>query len=290
MTAIASLNARREFPTTADPANSASAEAPNILFPVAMKRFSVDGIDAGDFRAVVRTDTGETLGITKKSYRLFSNDEIIPYFEKALYNSKANLEGLQVVDKLVGRGEITMREYYLPGHQIEVRHDDKVDLRIRLLNAYDGHHKLAFWLGGFRLLCSNGMVVGQKMSHIVGRHTKNFDIGQAVKQLDSALNFYVSESKKWDRWANLTLDDDQALEIICKLPEAGPKLCEKIHGYWHNESAKLGPNLWALYNALTYWSTHEEVKARDKQAGIIVLREQRVMKLMRTEVFRKLAA
>jgi len=50
--------------------------------------------------------------------------------------------------------------------------------------------------------------------------------------------------------------------------------------------------LWALYNAATYWATHEGVRtsSRDNLAAIVLEREARVARMVESGAFQCLAA
>ena len=55
---------------------------------------------------------------------------------------------------------------------------------------------------------------------------------------------------------------------------------DKLMGLYNNESIKLGQNKWALYNALTYWSSHTEDANHPHRAE--VLRHAEVSKAIQT--------
>ncbi len=69
-------------------------------------------------------------------------------------------------------------------------------------------------------------------------------------------------------------------------------LLKKLLGYWASERQSQGNTLWALYNAATYWATHEGVRrgSRDNLAAIVLECEARVAPMVESAEFQRLAA
>jgi len=76
------------------------------------------------------------------------------------------------------------------------------------------------------------------------------------------------------------------------MPGHNEALEKKIFGYYRDETNSLGKTTWALYNALTYWSTHESVRTSSEGnvASIVVEREARVRRTMNNNAFLAMAA
>jgi hypothetical protein len=75
------------------------------------------------------------------------------------------------------------------------------------------------------------------------------------------------------------------------MPGTNPKRLERLQSGWETESAAVGRTVWALYNALTHWSSHAPVRARSaaNRAAIVLAREALVARTLATDAFRQLA-
>ena len=258
----------------------------SLYFPVSMAPIEavVDGerIYGEDFRAVVREDTGQVLAVHKTGYKLVKNADIYPAFEDALKRSQLDLNGMYYEDDVSYNGGRCMRSYFFPEHRVEIAPNDLVDLQLRVINSYDGSSAFQALVGAYRLLCSNGMVIGQKFSQTFGKHTQGLDINTVVRKVGNAIDVYCSQADVWSRWTKTALSDEQAIRIIDEMPNMNDKLRDHLLLLWQVEKGKLGNTKWALFNALTYWSTHTSVKqSSSANAGALVLqRETQVRRVM----------
>ncbi len=167
-----------------------------------------------------------------------------------------------------------------------------VDLRIQVINSYDGSSAFTTLVGGYRLICTNGLVIGKTFAHTYTKHTKDFDLSAILERINSAIDIYCNNARVWHRWTDRTISDNQAEAVIAYLPGLSERLNTTLLDYYQNEKRELGPTLWALFNALTYWSSHEKVKRSSSanRASIVLNRENRVRTVLNAEPFLKLAA
>lgn len=73
-------------------------------------------------------------------------------------------------------------------------HND-VKLQLLVTNSHDGSSSFKLQLGVFRLVCSNGLVVGSVFETVTIRHTK-----KAIIEIEPAIEKIVAQVKKLDRY------------------------------------------------------------------------------------------
>ncbi|GGJ55680.1 DUF932 domain-containing protein [Deinococcus roseus] len=262
-----------------------------LYFPVSEAPIDILGKANPDWKAIIRPDTGKVLSVQRKSYQLIKNDEVFPQFEELMKKS-LDTEGMYTQDSICYGGGQSMREYHFPQHKIEVRDGDTVTLRLRAVNSYDGASSFGFMFGGFRLICSNGMVIGTKIKELQFRHTRNAE-ERALADLEKVLNAYQSTAELWKTWTRRSITDDQVLSIITSMPGTNEKIQALILNQYLQETQELGRTLWALFNALTHWSTHAEFSNRTIHAGnqkaIVLKRENVVARTMGSKPFQTIA-
>ena len=275
--------------TTSAPSPAAHAD---IYFPVTLRPAELDGRTVPGFVAVQRQDTGEVFAFHREGYRLISNADVFPAFEDALQRSGLDLDRMTVRDSLSHGGARTVRHYRFPAYQTEVQVGDLVALQLKVVNSYDGSLAFSSLVSGHRLVCLNGMVVGDRFAQTYGRHTKGFDIAHAVSQLQQALTVFEHTVARWQHWTQRVITDADAESIFTALPQSHERLVLRLMGYWHRERRELGPTVWALFNAATYWSTHQPIRpsSQANQATVVLQREARVRTLLNSPVFQQLAA
>jgi hypothetical protein len=91
--------------------------------------------------------------------------------------------------------------------------DSENQLTLILLNSHDGTTSLRFNLGVYRLVCSNGLIVGDnlfefRMNHAGKHFNKRLNI--FLRSIDDTFNHVTTQVKTMQ---NMTLDDDQINEF-----------------------------------------------------------------------------
>ena len=282
------------FNTTTE-THDVTASAPagtDSFFPVAMRPAEVDGRQVPGFVAVQREDTGAVLAFHRQGYRLIRNAEVFSAFEEALQASSLDLARLSIDDDMTHGGARTVRTYRLPAYQAEVMPGDLVGLQLKVINSYDGAFAFSSLIGGLRLICKNGMIANEQFAQSYGRHTKGFDVTVAASALQRTLQVFEQHAQHWQRWSQISVSELQAEQVITALPQSTEQLTQRLLDYWQQERQELGATVWALFNALTYWSTHQSVRqsSQANQASIVLTREARVRSLLNSTVFRQLVS
>lgn len=244
------------------------------------------------YQAVVRTDTQAVLGIHGPGYRLLRNEDAFAAFDEAVQRSPLDLAGMQVRDELSHGGARAYRTYTFPGHGVAIgRANDLTHLQLMVSNSYDGALAFTSRLGAYRVLCSNGLVIGTTFLHAAVRHTKGLSVDTVVQRLTQAVTLFHDQAQHWRAWSHAQVTEVAVREVIQQLPGLNPKLEEHLLGTYQEEALVLGPSLWALFNALTHWSTHAPVRARSRGnlASVRQDRESRVKTVLESAPFRRLA-
>lgn len=253
-----------------------------LFFPVAEERVMVGNVQSSDHKAIVRPDTGEVLAIHGSGYNLTPNEAILTQFVKALETSGLDLSGAVVQAQHSHAGARMFAKVRLPAHQVDIGGGDLVDLQMSVINSYDGWTAFKSIFGGFRLLCSNGMVIGQKMWQGYGRHTQGLDITASAQKLERVGSQYLETASVWEKWSRAPITIDQMAEVIQAVTPV-EKTRTMLEEQFMRETVELGSTVWAGYNALTHWSTHT-VSNRNNASNVAAAaqfqREEQVRKVL----------
>jgi hypothetical protein len=281
---------------TADFTNSKDSE---IYFPVSLRDFEVPFSDAtGEpvmasaerFKAVVREDTGKVLAVHRSTYNLVHNEEIYPQFEEALRRSKLDLTDMYTSIAVNDDGASVVKSYHFPAHKVAISKGDEVDMVLRVRNSYDGRWAFGTVLGGYRLICSNGMVIGKQFSSSYGKHTRNLNVSTSVDKLNAAIDVYKEHQSMWELWSSKTVTDMAIRQMIdndLNVPDAFKR---ELYTLYLNEKSNGIKNLWALFNALTCWSTHGKMACGGQRSVTQDNREKRVREIINSKAWKDLAA
>ena len=216
------------------------------------------------------------------SHKAVIDDEgnIISIVGKGYYRSELNTAGMERNIQQSHGGARTVVTYTFPEHRIQIKENDDMDLKISVLNSYDGSWKFMSLVGAMRLACLNGQVIGDFFSSFYGKHTKSLDTDVAVDKLEHSLDVYMKNAELWKLYPTTAVSELQAYNVFLNLAGESKVLLTlllEIHSKYVEE---MGSNLWALFNTMTDWSSHSKFKNQANIASTIITREQKVRKVL----------
>ncbi len=231
-------------------------------------------------KAIVEKDNGRIISVVGSGYNLVQNSEIIPQYERAITRSNLNTDGMIRDIQYSHDGARTVVSYRFPAHRIAIKEGDEMDLQINVLNSYDGSWKFMSLVGAYRLLCTNGQIIGDNFSAYYGKHTKSLDVDYAIHKLETALDVYIENAELWKQYTTSKVSLYDAHRILETLANNNKKMLAKLQDTYMKYVFEMGHNLWALFNTLTDWSSHAEVRNEANKPSTIIAREQKVRKVL----------
>lgn len=227
-------------------------------FPVELQPIYLSGDQVIDNKkAVVRTDTMQPLGIVSDDYGLVKHSTVIDSFREAG-------KGYGVEEKITLQRDGAQLFYQMtfPKIEMEVKKGDLVRMMMIAKNSYNGMNSLQVIFGAFRLVCSNGMILGTQFISFNYKH-----IGTVGGMLDQSLtNQYIEAYKQYIK---LFGERSPMIQEMVKRPVAGDKLFDpkvtEMPKYLmveaeNNFKEAKDQSVWGYYNSLTYAVTHKSRK------------------------------
>jgi len=205
-------------------------------------------IDNTGYKFIMREDTGQILSCMTDEYKLVTNQEIIDVALPIITKH----DGIIREAETLSEGRRTSWKFTFPKTTVTVQGDDKLNPEIILRNSYDGVWELSILGGAFRLVCSNGMVVG----HVVTKKTNRHSIYNT--SLENLEELIVSTVENLGE----IFEKDFSLLTETKVnPTSVKKAIELVPNKFMEQFAQylIGKNIhtfWDLHNALTWVNTH----------------------------------
>lgn len=254
----------------------ANHDAPNF-FPVELVPLTAAGRTVAGWRALVRSDTGAVLHCWQDGYTLVPHEAATAAFDAAIRSGGLDTAGMLVATDLTHDGRRLFRQYVLPAHAVEIRPGDVTALRIVGFNSYDGSLAISWRGGGYRFVCANTAVIGRDVAIAKARHSVGLDMEALARGMVAACALYVAETARWVRWAAVRGDTDAAVRVLRALPGASDALVGQLTTAW--VGSREDDTLWALFNTLTHWATHDAVRGSNRMSTVHA-RQERVARLI----------
>lgn len=152
----------------------------------------------------------------------------------------------------VGGGARIVAKFKLPIAPVKVGRKDVNEIQLLMRNSYDRGWVFSAVLGAFRLVCSNGAMIGESFGSIRSRHVLSSEGEDAsiIDQLDYMIQKAPRLQELWQLWADTKMPYDAAHELLVdQFPDRylAPVL----------EESRFPRSKWDLYNDLTRFSTHD---------------------------------
>jgi len=213
--------------------------------------------DADRYKAIVDRDTGKLFSIVSKDYKVIRHEQAIDALEDILYGTQ-DLGTPFVTTSFYNDGGRMRRTYRFKDIAVDISQGDKVYPELHLFNSYDVTWPLIVLLGAFRVVCSNGLVVGNKFYQLRKRHVVQ------LEQMDFRGQVFQKQVKTWRKWETQALSLDtyhkvmEAMSLGKRATETIENMVsEEVEGFLTDGYPR--PTVWVFYNLLTWFVTHNTV-------------------------------
>ena len=73
---------------------------------------------------------------------------------------------------------MNLRIYFPDEYDFKPLDDNPLKLRLECFNSVDGSSRLVILFGWFRLVCSNGMIIGKTIAELRDLHNQHMDLAK----------------------------------------------------------------------------------------------------------------
>lgn len=238
------------------------------FFPVESRPvYDAEGRIIPGYQSITNIDTDGSLAIHPATYKLVPHEQVFDAITRA-----AKVAGLpsdfETKTIFADGGRKFRIELLYRDLVVEPQVGDYVSFRAMGFNSYDASWSLQSKGEGLRLFCTNGCSTPDAISGIRQKHTVNLDLEAIGVSLTRSLKVFNDMPDVWREWRRVPVDRERAVDFFRKtvakvttLPgeekqKTNNKQLAILDAQFRDECSMLGPNKWALYNALTYWSSH----------------------------------
>ncbi len=167
-------------------------------------------VDNPDARIVLSAAPGgkpAPVGLVSARYRPVSHGELMETVATRLAKAGVDLTGAEVLAETSRRGERMVAQLVIADPGWSFSPDGyPVQLTAFLWNSIAGERSLELALGWLRLICSNGLRVGQATVRYRSPHNQRLDLDEVSRQLDGELSAAKSRWKTMDRLSAQPVD------------------------------------------------------------------------------------
>jgi hypothetical protein len=216
----------------------------------------IPGIE--DYKAVVRSKDRQVLGVSTTKYGVLPNQQAFDMVFDAI--EKMGLNANVVDCTMNGKLSRVRATIEFPDIQVDPGDGHKLVYRAVISNSYDGGTQFGFQHGAFRLVCTNGMIIGTMIENFQRRHTENLHLNfeevlhRFHKIVAMAPTIMLDGTQKFLN----TSPKLQAAELSELLANVGKIPAKYTKGFMEKMVGETGfINWWDAYNAYTDMISHD---------------------------------
>ena len=249
---------------------------------------------------IYRTDTGDELGIHGHGYKAVAPKHMIDQLRNIVERSGFSINNMEETIRTSHNGARTFINIRLPDHTYKTSDGDSASLSLLAISSFDGTWPFMISAAAVQHACTNLQVfVGGEVSVFKAKHTQSLDIEQGGRIITKSLDLFQNQRGLWQQWNDTECSNLQAFKsfaeaIKCKsaldllykgytspvdalmdIPRRNNNLDYLWYKYSSVYSKRLGNNYWAVYNALTDWSTHFEAPRKSSIDNIASIQNDR---------------
>ena len=266
---------------------------------VSPSSFKYEAVEDPLGRFVKRTDNGINLGIVGATYGVAENaplyDMIKEGAEKAL--PREALRDVKLREQSSHNGAFTKIELTFSGIGADIRQlsGSKTQLLFKagFTNSFNGSGAIRLYSGAIDLVCTNGCTSAEYQKK-AARHTSGFTPDIFAGFIEKQCEDFLLRVDTWRAWAQKAITPDQAEKALEDAGMAGRKI-KLMMEQFEQESMARGRSVWALYSALTAYSSHADLfpvrnsSVSDNIAVTLDNREREVSRIVSSDEWRQLA-
>ena len=266
---------------------------------------------------IYRTDTAAELGVHGRGYKPIAPKKIVDTTRTVMERSELNLVGLTERIRTSHDGARLIVDYNLPAHTYETGDGDTASLSLLAISSFDGTWPFMISVAAVQSACTNLQVfVSGEIAVYKAKHTQSLDIEHGANIIVKSLDVFNNERELWKAWQGTQVRDMEAFyffadaldvklgsksfshsyspaDLLHKLPRRNENLNYIWRMYDSIYRNRLGANWWAVYNAMTDWSTHFGAVRQSSERNIASIqneRQQVIRKAIKSEPVLRLAA
>lgn len=161
---------------------------------------------------IVRKPFGEDqsfvpVGVVSKDYSLVPHSAVLNVATDALEAAQIKTADVKAELTITECGERMALSLYLPKKfAFDPGDGHPLDLRLECFNSVDGSTRFRALMGWFRLVCSNGLIIGVTRSDVRRRHVGDIRLEDVGAVLTSGIEESEKEKSNFVRWRKRAVD------------------------------------------------------------------------------------
>lgn len=263
-----------------------------VIFPIRKEPVmsAESHIPFDDRVMLINDDLDIPVGLVSTAYQVLENDRVFDSFLSALQETDIDLSEVRILPTTADYGAKTLTKFRFMNEVTNLSFDDSpIAYELSVSNSFDGTSSYMTRVAGYRLVCSNGMMMAKTLGQQTHFHRSVLDIHESAHNMVNMLHLFKNADKYWGAMLNIELTDEEVESAIRKYFGYGPTVevmaytqssaCAHVVRSWKDYSEQFGSNLYSLYQALTDFVSNKHYRRETYSTGLS-FNENRLQKFL----------
>lgn len=212
-------------------------------------------------KAIVNPENDKTFAIVSKDYTILQHEDALTKVVEEIQKNPEFGQYKQEGPFFYNDGARMETRFVFPEVSIPIRKGDLVNPQVQVLNGYDGCWGFHIIFGAFRIVCSNGLTIGEKVLQVHQRHFKKVNQFLIDGVLSESMHQFSIQTEIWKTWVDKTLTTEEAYQKIDQLNLSKKRVEELRQEVEISEGEVIDGqkilNQWIFFNILCQYATHK---------------------------------
>jgi hypothetical protein len=223
-------------------------------------------------KAIMNPETNHVYGILSRKYELTKHEDLLNTVRNAIDKNIEYGKATEYVN-FFEDGSKMRATFIFKDIEVEIDRGDKVNPQIEVFNSYDGGWARKILFGAFRLVCSNGLVIGEKQLEYKQKHLQVFSEESVGQLLITSMEKFSERKRVWESWVDRVTTPQEYEKIMTNLnlsqkdQDAIGQEVEISSNIMMDDLRTKTLSYWIFFNLLCQYLTHS-IKSHLKRAQI----------------------
>jgi len=223
-------------------------------------------------KAIMNPETNHIYGILSKQYELTKHEDLLNTVRGAIDKNIEYGKATEHINFFEDGGKMRAT-FIFKDVEVEIDRGDKVNPQIEVFNSYDGGWARKIFFGAFRLVCSNGLIIGEKQLEYKQKHLQVFSEKSVGQLLVTSMEKFSERKRVWESWVDRVTTPQEYEKVMTNLnlsqkdQDAIGQEVEISSNIMMDDLRTKTLSYWIFFNLLCQYLTHS-IKSHLKRAQI----------------------
>lgn len=215
-------------------------------------------LNAEGYRAIINPDTNDLFSILSTKYKIMQHTDVLTKVEECVAKHPEYGTPKRTI-KTLSNGAKLQAKYVFPEIDVQINTGDVVHPEVEIRNGYDGIWSFGVLFGAFRLVCSNGLVIGDVVMQFKRKHFNPAQQFLLTDMLQNSFESFSNQTEMWKGWVDKVLTPEQVTNNLETLAFNKKEMKElEVESEVATHATIMTPAItqWVFFNILTQYITH----------------------------------